>query len=94
MQGAAQRRRQLGIDAVTVEEDLVVARGGRLTVVAVGRAVILRSRGSGYGQQRDVAQVPVTLVRVGESVDHRILVLVTRAAVELGDGTRLHQGIR
>ena len=93
MECTAQRRAELCIDTVTVEEYLVIARGGRFALVAERRAVVARRGRPRHGQQGNMAKVPVPLVGVRKTVDHGIFILVARTAVELGDGADLHHGV-
>ena len=94
MKRTAQRRGQLGIDAVAVEKNPVVTRSGRFARMAVGRTVVSGKRRARDGQQRNMAEVPMPLVGVGKAVNHAILILVARPAVEFGDGADLHHGVR
>ena len=49
---------------------------------------------SGNGKDRDVAVIPMALVRVGEGLDRLVLVFITRAAAELGDRAELDHAVR
>lgn len=62
-------------------------------LVTEGRGEVVRIHLAGHGQDGNVAEIPMTFVRVRERVDDFVLVFVTRAAAELGDGTELHQRV-